>query len=132
MPIDVSKKYSGCLLYTSLGGGFLQVFLKGAEGVSAGGGVGVQVKINLHVLSLACLLYTSKLADTLEDAIFRARNVASPKNAVRLKRKTPCAVTGSCQDCKSPDRMCRGMLILWEKMTSCEAEVVLIDEELGY
>ena len=74
----------------------------------------------------------NKLADTLEDAIFRARNVASPKNALRLKRKTPCAVTGSCQDCKSPDRMCRGMLILWEKMTSCEAEVVLIDEELGY
>lgn len=74
----------------------------------------------------------NKLTDSLEEAVDRARNVAAPKNAVRLKRKTPCAATGKCQDCKSPDRMCRGMLIMWEKMTSCQAEIVLIDEELGY
>lgn len=34
----------------------------------------------------------NKVGGTLEEAIFRARNVASPKNALRLHCKTPCAL----------------------------------------
>ena len=75
----------------------------------------------------------NKLAPTYEEALRRARNVASPKNAQRLGVKTPCAVKGDrCYDCKSPERICRGLVVLWEKMKSCEMEVVLIDEDLGY
>lgn len=47
-------------------------------------------------------------------ALWRARNIAAPKNAQRLGVKTPCAVNGDrCYDCKSPQRICRGLVVLW-------------------
>jgi len=74
----------------------------------------------------------NKLAPTYDEALWRARNIASPKNAQRLGKKTPCAVKGDrCYDCKSPDRVCRGLVTLWGPMMGMEAEVLLIDEELG-
>lgn len=75
----------------------------------------------------------NKLAPTYDEALWRARNIASPKNAQRLGVKTPCAVKADhCYNCKSPQRICRGLVVLWERMKSCEMEVVLIDEDLGY
>lgn len=75
----------------------------------------------------------NKLAPTYEEALWRARNVAAPKNAQRLGRKTPCAVKGDrCYDCKSPERICKALVVLWEAVVSMETEVVLVDEDLGY
>ena len=75
----------------------------------------------------------NKLAPTYDQALWRARNIAAPKNAQRLNCKTPCAVKGDrCYDCKSPGRICRGLVVLWEAMMGMEMEVVLVDEELGY
>ena len=75
----------------------------------------------------------NKLAPTYEDALWRARNIAGPKNAFRLQRKTPCAVKGDrCYDCKSPERICRALTVLWGPMTGMKTEVVLVDEDLGY
>lgn len=77
----------------------------------------------------------NKIADDLDGAIWRARNVAAPKNAVRLNRKTPCAATGGkkCFDCKSPERICKALLVFWERPIGIpETEIVLVDEELGY
>lgn len=74
----------------------------------------------------------NKLAPTYDEAVWRARNIASPQNARRLGKKTPCAVKGDrCYDCKSPDRICRGLVTLWGPMMGMEAEVLLIDEDLG-
>lgn len=74
----------------------------------------------------------NKLAPTYDEALWRARNIAAPKNAQRLGKKTPCAVKADhCYDCKSPDRICRGLVTLWGPMTSMEAEVLLVDEDLG-
>ena len=75
----------------------------------------------------------NKIAPDFEKALCRARNVAAPKNAQRLGKKTPCAVKADrCYDCKSPERICRGLSVLWRKPTGFEqAEVVLIEEELG-
>ncbi len=77
----------------------------------------------------------NKLTPDLHSAIDRARNVASPLNARRLKRNTPCALTEPmrCHDCESPDRICSGLAILMEKMRSIPVtEVLLIGESLGY
>ena len=75
----------------------------------------------------------NKIAPDYESALFRARNVASPLNAQRLNRKTPCAVNGDrCYDCNSPERICRNLSVLWEKPTGAEYEVILINEDLGY
>ena len=75
----------------------------------------------------------NKLAEDYDAALWRARNIAAPKNAQRLNRSTPCAAKGDrCYDCKSPDRICRALTVLWGKpMGVQEMELILIDEELG-
>ena len=74
----------------------------------------------------------NKLAPTYDEALWRARNIAAPKNAQRLGKKTPCAVKGDrCYDCKSPDRICRGLVVHWGPMMGKDMEVVLVDEDLG-
>lgn len=75
----------------------------------------------------------NKIAEDLTAAIDRARNIASPLNAKRLGRNTPCAIKGDkCYDCNSPERICNGMVVHFKKMGSCAMEVVLIKETLGY
>ena len=67
-----------------------------------------------------------------EAAVERARNVAAPQRARQLGRKTPCAVKcDRCYDCKSPERICRGLVTLWGPMMGMEAEILLVDEDLG-
>ncbi|MBM6977371.1 lactate utilization protein [Intestinimonas butyriciproducens] len=75
----------------------------------------------------------NKVAPDYDAALWRARNIAAPKNAQRLGRKTPCAAKGDrCYDCKSPERICRALVVYWEKPNSMDMEVVLVDEDLGY
>ncbi len=74
----------------------------------------------------------NKLCPTYEDACWRARNVAAPHRAQQMGKKTPCAAKADkCYDCKSPERICRGFVTLWGPMMGMEAEVLLIDEDLG-
>lgn len=76
----------------------------------------------------------NKIAPDYDSALWRARNIAAPLNARRLERKTPCAVKGDrCYNCNSPERICRGLTVLWKKPFGIQrAEVVLIDQKLGY
>lgn len=75
----------------------------------------------------------NKLAESEADALYRARNIAGPLNAKRLNRKTPCAVRADrCYDCDSPDRICRGLSVLWRRPAMSDIEILLIDEDLGY
>ena len=48
----------------------------------------------------------NKVCPDVDSAMKRARNVAAPINAQRFGLSTPCAKTGSCMDCKSPDTIC--------------------------
>lgn len=74
----------------------------------------------------------NKLCPDLASAIWRARNIAAPKNARRKGYKTPCAVRGDrCYDCQSPERICNALVIHLHRMKRAYAEVVLIGEELG-
>jgi L-lactate utilization protein LutB len=76
----------------------------------------------------------NKFAENVDKALWRARNVASPKNAQRLNRKTPCAKSGDkCYDCSSPERICKGLVVLWSPMMGVGyTEVVIVNEELGF
>ncbi len=75
----------------------------------------------------------NKLAEDFDSALWRARNIAAPLNARRLKRNTPCAVNADrCYNCQSPERICRALCVLWEKPSCGDFEVVLVDETLGY
>ena len=75
----------------------------------------------------------NKLAEDYDKALWRARNIAGPKNAQRLNRKTPCAAKGDrCYNCSSPDRICKVLSVFWGAPMGADCEVVLIKEDLGY
>ena len=75
----------------------------------------------------------NKLCGSFDEALERARNVAAPQNAKRLETRTPCAVTGHCHDCSSPERICNALVVMWRRPYWCDSmEIVLIDEELGF
>ena len=74
----------------------------------------------------------SKLCPTLDDALFRARNVAAPQNAARHGFQTPCAIKGDrCYDCSANNRICNALVVHYRKMRGIRMEVVLIRETLG-
>jgi len=74
----------------------------------------------------------NKVVGTLDEAIFRAKNIASPLNAKRLKRDTPCAVNADrCYDCNSKGRICHATLIV-ERPTVEDTEIIFVNEDLGY
>ena len=75
----------------------------------------------------------NKICPDLASALDRARNIAAPLNAQRLKRKTPCALKADqCYDCNSPERICRNLSVLYERPTGAEYHIILIDDDLGY
>lgn len=75
----------------------------------------------------------NKISPNFAEAYSRLRNVVAPKNAVRLKKKTPCAVKGDrCYNCDSPDRICNALVVHYKKVSSMDMEIVLVNEELGY
>ena len=75
---------------------------------------------------------TKKIEPTLDEAIFRARNVAAPTNTKKFGYATPCAKTGKCYDCHAPRRICNVLAIYMQKMNAMDVEVVLVGEDLGF
>lgn len=79
------------------------------------------------------IIGVNKIAPDYDAALWRARNIAAPMNAKRLKKKTPCVQTGRCMNCSSPERICRSLVVLWEKPFAIEEmEVVIVNQSLGY
>ena len=116
-----------------------QIYLTSANGLAETGeilnidGAGNRVAATLFGHEkVYFVIGRNKLAPTYEEALWRARNIAAPQNARRLGKKTPCAVKGDrCYDCKSPDRICRALVTLWEPMMGMETEILLVDQDLG-
>jgi L-lactate utilization protein LutB len=65
------------------------------------------------------------------EAMLRVKQWASPPNAKRLSFNTPCAVSGFCSDCRSPDRICRITTIIDRKPRMTDLRVLVVNEELG-
>lgn len=74
----------------------------------------------------------NKVCDDLDGAMKRARNVAAPINAQRFGLSTPCAKTGACMDCKSPDTICCQFLITRYSRHADRIHVILVNEDLGF
>ena len=116
------------------------VYLSSANGLSETGEiVNIDGKCNRVAATLfgpkRCIFVcgVNKLRPDLQSAIERARNIAAPLNAKRLNKKTPCAVDGRCHNCKSPERICRAMVIHMGVPSGFEScEVVLIGDKLGF
>ncbi len=91
---------------------------------------------------LSCLLHgpkevyvlvgMNKLTKDVPAAIGRIRNVACPANTLRLKRNTPCSLTGKCGDCFGDDSICSNIVITRRSSLPDRIKVILIAENLGY
>ena len=116
------------------------VYLSSINGLAETGEI---VNIDGNCNRIAAILYghekvylvagQNKLAKDYEAALWRARNIAAPLNTKRLGRKTPCAVKADkCYDCRSPERICSALSVLWTRPTACDYEIILIEENLGF
>ena len=74
----------------------------------------------------------NKVCDDVDGAMKRARNVAAPTNAQRFGLSTPCAKTGSCFNCKSPDTICCQFLITRFSRHEGRIHVILVNDSLGF
>jgi len=74
----------------------------------------------------------NKITLDLESALRRVREIAGPMRARGLGMATPCAETGICSDCNSPQRICRITTILHRKPMLTDVTVILVNERLGY
>lgn len=118
-----------------------QVYISSANAISETGeiinidGRGNRVSATLFGHEKLILVAgVNKLAPDFDSAMHRARNIAGPLNARRLGKKTPCALGTElrCYDCSSPDRICRGFVVMTHPMMGMACELVLINETLGY
>ena len=114
------------------------VFLTGANALSMDGemvnidGTGNRVAAIVYgPESVIVVAGMNKVADTLEDAVTRARTIAAPMNKQRFPNQTPCEVTGSCADCKSPECICNQILITRNCRPAGRIKFILVGEELG-
>lgn len=75
---------------------------------------------------------TNKIVKDIDEAIDRNKRIAAPINAKRLNRNTPCAITGVCSDCSSPDRICNDYVVIRRQGLKDRIKVIIVGEEYGY
>lgn len=114
-------------------------YLMSSNAVTLGGEL---VNIDGSGNRVACLIHgpkniimvvgMNKIVTDVSAGIERVRNFASPPNAKRLNRQTPCNATGHCNDCLSPDCMCNQIVITRRSGIKGRIKVFFVAEELGY
>ena len=67
----------------------------------------------------------------IADAIKRIKDKSAPPNAMRLGKQTPCATTGFCCDCDSPQRICHVTTLIDSKPTLTDFHVLVVNEDMG-
>ena len=118
---------------------FADFFLTGANALSLDGqmvnidGAGNRVSAIIfgpkNVLVIAGM---NKVLDDLDAAVNRARTVAAPMNTQRFDPNTPCAVTGSCADCKVEGCICNHIVITRHCRPVGRIKFILVGEPLGF
>ncbi len=116
----------------------VDLFVTGTNAITASGHL-----INLDMIGnrIAALTFgprnvvvlagRNKVVADLEAAWERIKAYAAPVNSMRLDMQTPCAATGVCHDCKSPQRICNTWTITEKSFPKGRVRIVLINEDLG-
>ncbi len=103
-------------------------------------GILVNIDGNSNRVSMICqgpkkvlfIVGMNKVCGDLDGAMKRARNVAATTNAQRFGLSTPCAKTGKCMDCKSPDTICCQFLTTRFSRHADRIHVILVNDNLGF
>ncbi len=83
------------------------------------------------VKKVILLIGANKIVRNVEEALERVQKIIAPYHAKYIGLSTPCAATGECSDCDSPQRICNITTILSKKPPSVDFAVVLVGEDLG-
>lgn len=103
---------------------------------------GELVNIDGNGNRVACLIHgpkhvflvvgMNKVVTDIGAGLSRTQNIASPPNTIRLNKKTPCAETGICGGCLSPDCICSQVVITRRSRHDGRIKVFLVAEDLGF
>lgn len=74
----------------------------------------------------------NKISLNEQEAIQRVRNIASPMNAKRLSKNTPCTIDGRCHDCLSDDCICSHIVVTRRHPVKGRIKVIIVKEDLGF
>jgi hypothetical protein len=83
------------------------------------------------VKQVVLLIGANKIVRDLDEALERVQKTIAPYHAKNLGVNTPCAATGECTDCNSPQRICNITTILSKKPPTVDFLIVLVGEDLG-
>jgi L-lactate utilization protein LutB len=77
---------------------------------------------------------TNKLVPDLAAAFERIRNTAAVQECRKLEKRTPCALTGRCDNdaCRGPERQCGKILIIENEKIAGRITLLLLAEPLGF
>lgn len=117
---------------------FADYFLTGANALSLDGqmvnidGAGNRISAIIYgPKNILVIAGMNKVVDNLDAAIHRARTVAAPMNKQRFEPNTPCAVTGSCADCKVEGCICNHVVVTRHCRPVGRIKFILVGESLG-
>ena len=114
-------------------------YLTGTNAVSIEGHI---VNIDHSGNRVAAMLYgpknvivvvgKNKIAENLEESIYRAKNIAAPLNAKRAGYNPPCVKLNNCIDCISEERVCNSLVVIEGQANKNRLSVFIVDEESGF
>ena len=114
------------------------LFVTGANAVTAQGQLVNLDQIGNRVAALTfgpryvvVLAGRNKIVADVKAAMERIKSYAAPANVLRLDKPNPCAKTGQCQDCNTPDRICNTWTITEKSFPKGRIKVILINADLG-
>ena len=95
-------------------------------------GMGNRVSGMIYGIKKVILLIgVNKIVRDVDEALDRIKNVIAPYHAKYIGLGTPCAETGECSDCNSPQRICNITTIIAKKPRLVDFTIILIGEDLG-
>lgn len=74
----------------------------------------------------------NKIVPNLPAAWKRIATIAAPLNNKRLQTGNPCIVSGVCQNCNLPNRICRTYNIIQGQRIANRLHVIIVNENLGF
>ena len=93
--------------------------------------------------SVVMIVGKNKIVKNIDEAIHRVKEIAAPKNTIRLDLDTYCNKTGKCvslendnaqmcSGCSSDGRICCNYLVSAQQRHKNRIKVILVNEVLGY
>ena len=75
---------------------------------------------------------TNKIVNSVDEAVFRTRQIAAPLDAKRLGKDTPCTKLNKCIDCHHTQRICNDFVLITGQFQKNRIKVIFIEGNHGF